>query len=628
CDTCRARKVRCDRNDPCGNCLDGNIKCCRTPAASRRAQPAKRQRSAESKPITHTSFKKYELEVNQSPATLSASVPHSPSIVEAHDFIQRELNTSVHMEASRLAVLNSAMSFVNHLSHITKPSAPVISQGSSDGDRLDGITYPSIELLYWILREMKGNNMGPYVLDYFKHVSPKSLRTMGLALMNRDGDPETLLLSSICANSVAFKFINTILSDDQPEGMDSGLRACADRHLESIQIAMNRIHLLATPSMLFLQALLCSAFISQGTGDSVSCWTFISTACKVCEDLGLEKKVEACQNELDMEEQEVYYCFTWCHILDKNYSMMLGRSRCLLDHAGLDSVFSSTINRTMSSLLYTYLQFVPIQAIFISELHPTRILNNQSLIPRVEFVVVDLLRRMEDIHAQISKLRGPSNSWGGLYVGSELSTVEFSYHTLLTSILGSRQICSPRRPYVDKDYLDSARLAMSTLRAIQVEASSYITDVRAHVSTVLYHPLTPFFVLFCHVVATSSEHDFQMLKQIASGLDGLTHLSPSIAKVQNLFNSFIELSEGVVVSGPGKLTTPGVGLETRPQIEGATQQPVSRMDVEGPSFPGNDQISMSLELPMDNMIANLDPVWGLFDAQPTLDWLDADFSSL
>jgi len=81
---------------------------------------------------------------------------------------------------------------------------------------------------------------------------------MGLALINRDGNPETLLLSSICANSVAFKFINTILSADQSEGLDEGLRACADRHRESIQIAMNRMPLLAAPSMLFLQALLCS----------------------------------------------------------------------------------------------------------------------------------------------------------------------------------------------------------------------------------------------------------------------------------------------------------------------------------------------------------------------------------
>jgi hypothetical protein len=136
----------------------------------------------------------------------------------------------------------------------------------------------------------------------------------------------------------------------------------------------------------------------------VSCWTFISTACRVCEDLGLEKKVEACQSDLDMDTQEVYYCFTWCHILDKNYSMMLGRSRCLLDYAGLDSVFSSTINCTMSSLLSTYLQFVPIQAIFLSELHPAKIMNNKALLTRVELVVEDLLQRMKEIQTQISKV--------------------------------------------------------------------------------------------------------------------------------------------------------------------------------------------------------------------------------
>jgi hypothetical protein len=84
--------------------------------------------------------------------------------------------------------------------------------------------------------------------------------------------------------------------------------------------------------------------------------------------------------------------------------MMLSRSRPLLDHTGLDSVFSSTINLTMSSLLSTYLQFVPIQAIFLSELHPAKIKNKKALLTRVELVVVDLLRRMEEIRTQISKV--------------------------------------------------------------------------------------------------------------------------------------------------------------------------------------------------------------------------------
>lgn len=56
------------------------------------------------------------------------------------------------MPADRLAVLNSAMSFVTHLSQTT-------AHGSTSGVRtsrvvniLEGIGTPSVDLLYWMLR--------------------------------------------------------------------------------------------------------------------------------------------------------------------------------------------------------------------------------------------------------------------------------------------------------------------------------------------------------------------------------------------------------------------------------------------------------------------------------------------
>ena len=96
------------------------------------------------------------------------------------------------------------------------------------------------------------------MLDYFKHVSPKSLREMGLALINKAGSPETLLLYSICVNSAAFKFINTVLSENSMEEMGAGMRTSAATYLKSVKLAMARIHLLSAPSLVFLQALLCS----------------------------------------------------------------------------------------------------------------------------------------------------------------------------------------------------------------------------------------------------------------------------------------------------------------------------------------------------------------------------------
>ncbi|KAH7130826.1 hypothetical protein B0J11DRAFT_524178 [Dendryphion nanum] len=642
CNTCRSRKVKCDRNDPCGNCIDGNIQCVRTPPTLRRAQ-SKRRRSTESEPAPK-SISRRDFHVTQSPPVHSASVPHSPSIVEAHDFIRREIRCASQMPADRLAVLNSAMTFVNHLSQVTRPQNALGASNARVTDILEDIIYPSVELLYWMLRELKGNSIGPYVLDYFKHVSTKSLRDMGLALIEKKGDPESLLLYSICVNSAAYKFINTILSVDGLEGMAERLQASATCYINSVKLAMTRIHLLAAPSLILLQSLLCSTFIAQGAGDPTSCWTFITAACKICEDLNLEARMNTCGSETE-EEEEMFYCVAWCHILDKNFSMMLGRSRCLLEHDGLDSVFSSAFTRAMSSLFSTYLHFVPIQAIFISELHPTKIANKKSELSRVEYVVTDLLGRLSRMHARITELHGPSDSWDGLYMGSELSTIQFSYHSLRTSILRSSQICSPEKPFVNDECLESARMAMSTLRAIQVEAAS-IADIRAHVAymhwTVLYHPLTPFFVLFCHVVSTSSEEDYLTLQMVASGLDRLADLSLSIAKLQRLFKSFIDLCAGVMgnsretaILSTGEQRHSSQAFSSKPDSNVIQQLPVRFVDESAsssdqllPQQPPTSQpmLEFTFSAPLENNNEGTDPVWGLFDVQPTLDWLDADFS--
>ncbi|KAF1999783.1 hypothetical protein P154DRAFT_523092 [Amniculicola lignicola CBS 123094] len=76
CSLCRSRKVKCDRDDPCGNCVDGGILCVRTPRST-----SKRRRSAD--PV-----KSHDAQSINSPSTHSASLPHTPSMAEAQEFIQ------------------------------------------------------------------------------------------------------------------------------------------------------------------------------------------------------------------------------------------------------------------------------------------------------------------------------------------------------------------------------------------------------------------------------------------------------------------------------------------------------------------------------------------------------------
>lgn len=79
-------------------------------------------------------------------------MPQSPSVLEAQDFIRQELRSGKHMPADRLAVLNSAMSFVNHLSQAPKPADASLAFNTRVLDVLEDISYPSIELLFWMLR--------------------------------------------------------------------------------------------------------------------------------------------------------------------------------------------------------------------------------------------------------------------------------------------------------------------------------------------------------------------------------------------------------------------------------------------------------------------------------------------
>lgn len=149
-------QVRCDRDDPCGNCIDGNISCLRTSGSSRQPRNAsKRRRVADpSSMLSKKSGLRNEIETSPLPSSHSPSLSQSPSIVEAQDFMRRQIDSAKYMSAERLDVLNSAIFFVNHLSQATKPAGPG-GRSTRVVDVLEGITYPSNELLYWMLRGLQ-----------------------------------------------------------------------------------------------------------------------------------------------------------------------------------------------------------------------------------------------------------------------------------------------------------------------------------------------------------------------------------------------------------------------------------------------------------------------------------------
>lgn len=155
----------------------------------------------------------------------------------------------------------------------------------------------------------------------------------------------------------------------------------------------------------------------------------------------------------------------------------------------------------------------------------------------------------------------------------------------------------------------------------------------------------PFFVLVCNIVATSDPHDFQTLKHVTEELDGLVHLSSSIAKLQTLFKSFVDLCEGLVSEKRQKTfsTSHGENFEVSPnyQVPSSSRTPFqtgindfapAATNAPLPPPPSTSTLFMTQDADFtyrsDGIPSVIGPGWELLDAQPALDWLDADFSFL
>ncbi|PYH68453.1 fungal specific transcription factor domain-containing protein [Aspergillus vadensis CBS 113365] len=407
----------------------------------------------------------------------------------------------------------------------------MLFEGPKDEDLRN---FPSIELLYWMLNDIETNKFGSYVKDYFRHVSKETLKHMGLSILLGTATPPEALLYTICINSVAYKFLNTVAAIESDGLLAQSLRNSALLYRETAQRCLRRIPLFTESSLSLLQAILCGIFLYQGSGDASTCQELTKTACRVCMDIGLYPG----SSDLHDSSEEEYYCFMWCYILDRNYAWKLGRPRMLTVESDL-RVDPATSRVTISSLLLIYLQLAKVQDTMIPFLVNCSIGDNTVFLSFTS-IGAQLLRDMDAIRRNIDQINSPSPSWTGLDVNSEIATLNFSYHSIMTSILYLHQI-APGEATIET-CLTSARQELQALITICESSDTQKTVAYLH-WTLLYYPITACFALFCNAVATCHSGDFQILKAVANCLAHSGTMSQPIATMQNLFQQFVALSK-------------------------------------------------------------------------------------
>ena len=144
----------------------------------------------------------------------------------------------------------------------------------------------------------------------------------------------------------------------------------------------------------------------------------------------------------------------------------------------------------------------------------------------------------------------------------------------------------------------------------------------------LSYPLCPFFVVFCNVVGTSNERDFQLLQAVTDGISALVTENKYVNMLHRLCATLLSLCTPLVkTTGPQDLNSasaavPGFSAQTsaQPSIMSSVRNTPDLLNM-GSSVGTGGSDGPGGFLPST---WNDDMMWQLFQSQPSLDWFNAD----
>ncbi|KGO54149.1 hypothetical protein PEX2_025510 [Penicillium expansum] len=344
--------------------------------------------------------------------------------------------------------------------------------------------------------DIKEANFGSFVMDYFRHISEATLMQMGLALLQRTGSPHDLLINTVCVNAIASKFLAAITNT----GIDSELIHEMTHNIvqfqEAAKVALRSISILTSPSLGLLQALLSGIFLHQASGDI----TEVS-----------------------------------------NFAFKMGRSKTLLDiEIGHFISDQPGHQHPTSDLFQIYMTLARVQAALVPYLRGrssilTGDLSSSHGIGKLWLV------NMQQIRERIDHISSPYPAWRGLDAQSEISALQFAYHSIMTTIFHITEGAGHQSVDIRDQCLFEAHQGISSLVSTCISAERQNTVALLH-WTLLVCPITAYFVLFCNVIATSNTDDFKLMTTITDCLTRIETTSRPIIQVRTIFRHFLSLA--------------------------------------------------------------------------------------
>ncbi|KAL3474797.1 hypothetical protein BJX99DRAFT_230995 [Aspergillus californicus] len=575
CDLCHTRKIKCDRQAPCANCVDARVECERL----RRGRSSKKrtlQRMLDShdfimnleRPASHpemrSSLPRARVASNnldgqnnpgeriydthgqdpdseeRSPATntpWTASADGSNyHAIQAKNIIELELDDSRYINRDRQALLKSALQLVNRLAD-SEPRC-------FDADLPDGpapaesaiITpeSPPRELLFMLLR---GPPEAAHV-DWPDHISDKTYEKMATVLLQGSQDRGQLFHRyCVCVYVKAIFHLDRVSRLNQNPAIKSQLAGSRKVYIAATLQSIEHLSLLEGPDISSIQCLLSSALLMQHLGRLSKCWLFTSYAARQIAALNYHKitKVPADTDE----EREIHRVVYWCYYLDRTLSSLLGLSPSLPD---LKVSPVDLVSLDPSSHYAISLPIVLSLSQIQGQLHA---LSDESDENNTKSKTLEVCQQLEsDMEKILPSLQSNRDSLPKT-MQCDWAATDFCYYAIFVEIHRTRlKACFS--PLIHRQCLLHARRSLKAFHFLQ----KHPTELRGFEDpyptfltwTLLFYPLSAFFVVFCNIIGTLDRSDYTLLHQITQSLSPFKQ-DPHLGRLLTLLQSLEQLCE-------------------------------------------------------------------------------------
>ncbi|KAF2994720.1 hypothetical protein E8E13_003506 [Curvularia kusanoi] len=500
-----------------------------------------------------------------------------------------------------------------------------------DRSTFDKSMYEPMELTHGeILHVILGTetkNMAPTTIHFHSldHLPSKAVERIALALMEGGADERTENLYKII---IHFKFA-VVLYASQLQGAKSPavqthIRQLEYKHLSAALTALDQISFLTTPSLLLVQALITGAMMMQIMGNPASCWELTAHASRTLVALGYHTRTSL--DAVDEYDEEILAAIAWCSHFDSCMSLLLMRPRSLPPmNIKVASLIKSDPLNPMSVFENITMEMIPVhRKILDLTLDPA---TKKAQAPLKE-EVAHLRIQMADIYTLMQRDCPTHLLDSVMDILLHWKCLEFKYFSTLTSVLRLSPTVTTD-PIEREECLQSARKALECVKVIMSTSKSldhFIEGYDPYLAwTMLSYPLCPFFVVFCNVVGTSNECDFQLLQSVTDGVSSLVTENKYVNRLHRLCATLLSLCTPLVKTSGSQdrlnmsAAVPGF---TVPTATYPSTLPSSRN-----TPPDVLNIGLNAATNSDGLMAstwNDDMMWQLFQSQPSLDWFNAD----